>query len=176
VTTRPDRNRYIFAILLGLSFLIFAYVITRPNAETRAVVGERFAIDYPDVDRKVTYYVAGSGTNILLYGGTGREVSDLNELVIDLNEAGYRTLTIGTPGISTHPPEDLNLSSYITPMENVLAAAVLDHPFCLVGYDFGSDVVRDIVPNLKVTKPEAIVLLSGNGDAIIYSRRNQNLS
>lgn len=85
--------------LLGLMVLMGfgAGYIWRSNVPPRPAVGDaRTLISGKEVRG---YYVSGTGPTVVLLASAGRGASDFNELVADLNVAGYRCIAIDPPGI-----------------------------------------------------------------------------
>ncbi len=85
--------------LLGLVVIVVVggVYLWRSTVPPRPSVGVATTLISGDEARG--YYVSGSGPSIVLLASAGRAASDFNELVVTLNESGYRTIAIDPPGI-----------------------------------------------------------------------------
>ena len=63
-----------------------------PETLPRPPVGDRKMLERGRV--RIEYFVSGEGDAVVLNPGFGRSVSDFNELVPDLNDAGYQTVAV----------------------------------------------------------------------------------
>lgn len=113
--------------------------------EARAALGEKKIVEIND--RKVAYYVRGNGPRVLLSASLGREASDFNELVKDLNDAGFRTVCVESPGIGDTETLEKPTSLYEIAKD---IKGVADHDIAktgnvdniaLVGHAFGNRVM-----------------------------------
>ncbi len=85
--------------LLGLALIaaIGALYLWQSNVPPRAATGTPMTLKSGADTRG--YFVSGSGPAIVMLASAGRAASDFNELVLVLNDAGYRTIAIDPPGI-----------------------------------------------------------------------------
>ena len=129
------------AILVLLIGFFFSSYWPLPMASARDAVGEARVTDRDG--RLIEYYVSGTGAPVMLIASVGREASDFNELVMALNEAGYRTLAVEAPGIgrSALPAEPITLWDLA---DDVAAIAFVEAtgPVFVIGHAFGNRVAR----------------------------------
>lgn len=110
--------------------------------------------------------VGGEGPPIALYPSLGRPATDFDHLTERLRSAGYRTLALNPPGISTPLPDGPHRADGLADLADDLWAVLdelgADRP-ALVGHAFGNRLVR----TASAARPErvaALVLLACGGE------------
>ena len=144
-----------------------------PSKKARKAVGVKTAFN-PIVservgDLTVEYYSSGEGPRVVLIASAGREASDFNELVAELNREGYRTLTVEHMGIGQttliDPHDPFFLIANTLENDGFLND---DLPYFYVGHAYGNRIVRlmaTLFTSEKIRKPNlsGIILLAAGG-------------
>lgn len=130
-----------------LTLTLAAFILSRtpfPDSKARDAVGT--AVTYTHNDSSVTYYVSGPEEfqgSVILHASAGREASDFNELVGELNKADYRTIAVEAVGINgTSLYEDSRLLHMIEPMIKAYSKGSRAKRVHLIGHAYGNRVVR----------------------------------
>lgn len=138
-----------------------------PGLTARDAVGVKHVIKHEG--RTLSYYERGMGyARVVLFASAGREASDFNELVVTLNDAGYRTLAFEAQGIG-----DTDLARGPDVSLAALAGdvlAMLDHdddqvgvqPTIMIGHAFGNRVTRTVA-HLAPERIAAVALIAAGG-------------
>lgn len=148
----------ITAVLMGVFWMVYAPL---PDSPARPAIGYAYETDRDG--RAIEYFVNGEGPVVVLMASLGREVSDFNELVAALVEAGYRTIAIEAPGIggSTLPQDGMSLRDLAGDIETVLNKEKVSAPVVVVGHAFGNRVVRAFAHDHPARVKSAILIAAG---------------
>lgn len=175
--------------IIAIGALIFG--LTRlpvPSQNSRTAIGEKSIYPTPSETVntrvfKVEYYARGEGPRVVLLPSIGREASDFNELVKNLNDEGYRTIAIEHPGIgnSTALPPNINQFSY--PIFKVLETDGYlqdDKPYFLVGHAYGNRLARLTSTyltgnNSRLPRLSGTILLASGGQVPMEPKAEQAL-
>lgn len=141
---------------------------TQPEVTTslpRPAIGESRLVRKNKV--VINYFVRGAGETVILLAAFARAVSDYNELVVSLNEAGYRTVAVEHRGMgqSTSPifPR-ANMHDFAKDVADVIGA-LDDLPggkVHVLGRAFGARVARALATN-HPNVVQSVILLAGGG-------------
>lgn len=152
-----------FAIVLLALFTLVLGLALRNNP-AREAIGTMATT--PSQEATIEYYASGPdrGETVVLLPSFARAVSDFNELVPVLNEAGYRTLAIQFRGVegSTLPDSDMTLHDYaadvkaVLDKEQVVSALVVAHAY-------GNRVARTFAHDYP-GRSHGLVLLAAGGE------------
>lgn len=97
-------------------------------------------------DAQIHYFASGNepAPTVALLPSFARSASDFNELVAELNAAGYRTLAMQPRGVdgSTLPSWSMTLHGYAGDVRAMLAAEGISEPVIVVGHAYGNRVAR----------------------------------
>lgn len=115
----------------------------------------------------IEYFVNGSRGSypvVVLLPSYARSVSDFNELVSSLNQAGYQTVAVNPRGVggSSLPDIDLTLHDYAADVKAVVSAEQLTSVI-VVGHAYGNRIARTFAhdyPDLS----DGLVLLAAGGE------------
>ena len=165
--------------VLILALGIYAWILYPFSLlKARSAIGNRYLADVEG--RQVAYYSSGDGPRVLLSASLGREASDFNELVRDLNNAGYRTVSVEAPGIGDTDILEKPTSLYQI-AKDIKAVADQDiaetgnrETIALIGHAFGNRVMRAAAskyPDLA----KAVVLIAAGGQRPIAARARKEL-
>lgn len=151
------------AILLVMLGLVIAVALK--DTPARAAVGERRIVIADSLE--IHYFSSGpvEGTPLLLLPSYARSVSDFNELVEVLNNAGYRTIGLQPRGIdgSQLASLDLNYHDYAMDLLQVLQAEAISDPLVLIGHAYGNRVARTFASDYPQLV-KGLVLLAAGGE------------
>ncbi len=115
---------------------------------------------------EIQYYLSGptEGESVVLLPGWARSVSDFNELVTELNTAGYRTLAINAQGIegSTLADSDMTLHDYAADVKAVLDAEQYGS-VVIVAHAYGNRIARTFAHDYP-NRSHGLVLLAAGGE------------
>jgi len=146
--------------------------------DARSAIGEKELVDIES--RKVAYYVRGNGPRVLLAASLGREASDFNELVRDLNTAGFRTVSVAAPGIGDTDILEKPTSLYKI-AKDIKSVADQDiaktgnrETVALIGHAFGNRVMRATAtkyPHLA----KSVILVAAGGQRPIAAKVREEL-
>lgn len=150
-------------VVVGAAYLVWVW-----PRDARPAIGDTGHAVSRD-GSEVTYYARGpaGGPVLVLLASLGRSVSDFNELVEGLNEAGYRTIAVQSRGIGAHPVsyrEPYTLYSLGEDIDAALhAAGIADsQPVSVIGHAFGNRAARAFAS--RTAHPIAhLVLLAAGG-------------
>ncbi len=167
-------RKWLVGIALILAGLFVWGWTPLPGSSAREAIGTQVVIDHQG--RSLSFYERGAGAKrILLFASAGREASDFNELVIALNDAGYRTLAFEAQGIGATDLADGDAVSLAELARDVLA--MLDHddaingvqPTVMIGHAFGNRVTRTVA-HLAPERIAAVALIAAGGPRPIETR------
>jgi len=152
------------AVIVGLSTL---YVWTS-NVPPRPAVGVPTTLKSGEETRG--YYVSGSGPTIVMLASAGRAASDFNELVLVLNDAGYRTIAIDPPGIGESTLMDKNGMTGHDLARGVHAVVEREVPagemIVVLGHAFGNRIARTYAADYPERVAATILAAAGGKVAI----------
>lgn len=109
-------------LIFTLGILLFSAIVTLwwfysplPMQKGRTAIGTKTQFELNG--KKYHYYPRSTTPRaVLLLASAGREVSDFNELVMALNQAGFMTIAVEAPGIGgTKIPEQADLAFLADP-------------------------------------------------------------
>lgn len=138
------------------------------NVSPRPAVGVQTTLTSGDEIRG--YYVSGSGPNIVLLASAGRGASDFNELILSLNEAGYRTIAIAPPGIGDSTLMDRvgltghDLADDVHEIDEKEVPA--DERIVILGHAFGNRIARTYAADYLSRVAATILAAAGGGNEI----------
>ncbi|CAH0990012.1 hypothetical protein SIN8267_00094 [Sinobacterium norvegicum] len=164
-------------ILLSLAILIAVFtgliIYALQDNPARATIGEARYADHNGF--QLQYFVSGddrAGT-VILQASYARSGSDFNELVGDLNKAGYRTLIMQARGIdgSELPSLQATLFDYADDLAVILEQEQLTQPMTLIGHAYGNRVARAFASRYP-QQAKSLVLLAAGDDAPPPETRN----
>ena len=164
VVLRRYRSEVIFYFsIIALFFLAIIYM-SGPTVRNETLSGERHSVEI-DKNNYLTYHLSRPDGNIIfLGGGVGRGTADLNLLISYLNANRFQTLAFNTLGISSIKTGDFSLSGYTSPYEKFINNNFSDRDYCLIGYDFTTDIARELLATSLLNLPSAVLLISANGE------------
>ena len=158
-------RRSLFALSLLLALLFALLTVSLRDNPARDARGERR--EARSGDARIHYFVSGDDAvpPVVLVPSFARSASDYNELVSELNEAGYRTLAIQLRGIdgSTLPSWHMTLHDYAGDLGAVLDAEGVTDPVAIVGHAFGNRVARTFASD-HPERTKVLVLLAAGGE------------
>jgi pimeloyl-ACP methyl ester carboxylesterase len=115
----------------------------------------------------INYFIRGAGETVILLPAFARAASDFNELVVSLNESGYRTVAVEHRGMgqSTSPifPR-ANMHDFARDVADVIGSLddLIGGKVHVLGRAFGARVARALATNHpKVV--QSVILLAGGG-------------
>ena len=157
------RSLVLVAVLLAV-LVMLAFVALR-DIPARDARGERR--ETRSGDAEIHYFASGdaSAPPVALLPSYARSASDFNELVAELNGAGYRTLAMQPRGIdgSTLPSWRMTLHGYAADLRAVLDAEGIAEPIAVVGHAYGNRVARTFASDFP-ERTMALVLLAAGGE------------
>ena len=158
------RKGLLLLVALLALLLTLAFVALRDNPARDARGERRLA---RSGDAKIHYFASGNeaAPPVALLPSYARSASDFNELVAELNGAGYRTLAMQPRGIdgSTLPSWHMTLHGYAGDLRAVLDAEGIAEPVAVVGHAYGNRVARTFASDFP-ERTEALVLLAAGGE------------
>lgn len=156
------------ALLIGAA-LVSLWLLPKP---ARPAVGQHFSVQRPD-GAKISYSVSGqNGPYVLLLASLGRSASDFNELVLALNAAGYRTVTVDFRGVGKSSigklSEPFTLFDLADDAKAALGAAGVQpsDPVFVIGHAFGNRVARAYSTQNASTVRGIVLIASGGSQQI----------
>jgi pimeloyl-ACP methyl ester carboxylesterase len=124
------------------------------------------------------YYVSGAGQTVVLLASLGRAASDFNELVVTLNEAGYRTIAIDPPGIGQSTlmnREGMTGHDLADGVNEVVEKEVpADEKIVVLGHAFGNRIARTYAADYP-ERVSAIILAAAGGKVAIAPKAAEAL-
>lgn len=152
------------AVLLGLGVVY----VWSSNVPPRPSVGEATTLVSGSDVRG--YFVSGTGPSVVLLASLGRAASDFNELVLFLNEAGYRTIAIDPPGIGESTlmdKEGLTHHDLADGIHEIVEAEVpAGEKIAILGHAFGNRIARTYAADYP-DRVAATVLAAAGGKVAI---------
>jgi pimeloyl-ACP methyl ester carboxylesterase len=160
-------------VLVGLSGLYLWY----SNVPPRPAVGTPSTLTSGDETRG--YYVSGTGPTVVLLASLARAASDFNELVLVLNETGYRTIAIDPPGIGESTLMDKDGMTGHDLAEGVHEVVEKEVPagdkIVVLGHAFGNRIARTYAADYP-EKVAATILAAAGGKVPISPKARDALS
>lgn len=148
-------------IILLIIVLIGAYAIS--DNEARPALGEGKFVTSGDAE--IHYFVSGSHTAdpVVLLPSYARSVSDFNELVVALVNAGYRTIAMQPRGVdgSTLPSLQTTFHTYAADLAAVLDAEGIRSSVSIIAHAYGNRVARTFATDYPERSHQLILLAAG---------------
>lgn len=161
-------------ILAGYCWLLYPFSLM----SARSAIGEKNMVTVGE--RQVAYYSNGKGPRVILAASLGREASDFNELVQDLNSAGFRTVSVEAPGIGDTDILEKPTSLYEI-AKDIKAVADQDiaktgnqDTIALIGHAFGNRVMRATASKYPYLA-KSVVLIAAGGQKPIAPKVKEEL-
>ncbi|MFK7732543.1 MAG: alpha/beta fold hydrolase [Pseudomonadales bacterium] len=146
------------------ALLVSLYKIGLRDNPGRPAIGVATSVQSGSAN--IEYYVRGpaEGTPVVLLPGWARSISDFNELVTELNAAGYRTLAINARGVegSTLPDSDMTLHAYAADVKSVLDTEQYSS-VAIVAHAYGNRIARTFAHDYP-NHSHGLVLLAAGGE------------
>lgn len=144
--------------------LVSLYKIGLRDNPGRSAIGAAASVQSGSAS--IEYYVSGpaEGKPVILLPSWARAVSDFNELVTELNAAGFRTLAINARGVegSTLPDSNITLHAYAADVKSVLDAE--QYPsVAIVAHAYGNRIARTFAHDYP-NRSHGLVLLAAGGE------------
>lgn len=121
-------------------------------------------------NRYIGYYDSGAGKPVVLSASLGRSVSDFNDLVDDLNRAGYRTLAVESrgigPGLRAQRFRPYDLFALADDIAAVLAFEQIPVPVSIIGHAYGDRVARSFAAKYPKRVDDIIMLAAGGASKV----------
>eukprot|EP00913_Durusdinium_trenchii_P005286 g4932.t1 len=124
------------------------------------------------------YYVSGAGPSIVLLASAGRAASDFNELVVTLNESGYRTIAIDPPGIGESTlmeKEGMTGHDLARGVHEIVEKEVpTGEKITVLGHAFGNRIARTYAADYP-DRVAATILAAAGGKVAIHPKAAEAL-
>lgn len=158
--------RKLLGALLATGLLVAALIgLALRDNPARSALGEARVVDNDGV--QVQYFVSGAADAPLLplLASYARSASDFNELVLALNAAGYRTLTLQARGVegSELPSMRPSLFDYASDLAAAFDAERVVRPVVLVGHAYGNRIARAFASRYPQRVDSLVLLAAGDG-------------
>lgn len=146
-----------------------------PGVTARDAVGEKKkAQSDSHITSRVDYYTSGSGPDILLLASAGREVSDYNEIVRQLNTKNYTIIAVESAGIaSSNLRKNPRLDEFAVSARLAMKFE-LKGPVILIGHAYGNRVVR-MAAHQNPSNVKGVILLAAGGQVPMPSKTERSL-
>lgn len=160
--------RWAWTLLAGGLIAVAAAAILYPMAlrdnPARAATGEARQTSSGDATIEYRAHGPTTGTAVLLFPSFARSAADFNELVLDLSQAGFRTLAVQPRGVegSTLPSGDFTYHTYAGDMAAVLDAEGVTQPAFVLGHAFGNRIARTFAADYP-GRTRGVVLFAAGG-------------
>ncbi len=167
--------------MTGLAGLLFILAVGglylwRSNVPPRPSVGVATTLVSGDQTRG--YYVSGNGPTVVLLASLGRAASDFNDLVVSLNQAGYRTIAIDPPGIGDSSLMDVDGMTGHDLARGVHEIVEKEVPagaqIAVLGHAFGNRIARTYAANYP-DRVSATILAAAGGKVAIHPKAAEAL-
>ena len=83
--------------------------------------------------------------------------------MLKLNQAGYETIIMD---MEINGYSENNFDGVSEELAKLVDHTVKDQPYCLIGHDFGSDIIRQFVPKQTNSQIEAAIFIAPTGESI----------
>lgn len=154
-----------FAVLAVVVLLGLVVAVALKDTPARAAIGERQVVGSDDLE--IHYFTSGpaDGIPVALLASYARSISDFNELVAQLNSAGYRTIAMQPRGIDGSSLPDLNTTyhDYARDLLAVVEAEGINKPVLIIGHAYGNRIARTFARNYP-ERVQGLMLLSAGGE------------
>jgi len=168
-------KKTLYSTLTLILLLVLLGSLMLTDRPARAALGERQLAQGAAGD--IEYFVSGEGRPVVLIASFARSVSDFNELVPQLNRAGFQTIGVQLRGVDG---SDLTLGGtsfhdYAADVAAVIAAEQLQQPVDVIGHAFGNRVARTLASD----NPELVnklVLMAAGGDQPTPKQTSKSIS
>lgn len=178
---KHNRKKIFITIATIVCLLLVIYIgLLYPFAflSARLAIGDEQTIK--NGEREVVYYSSGKGPRIVLAASLGREASDFNELVHDLNQAGYRTIAVEAPGIRGTDLLEKPTSLYEMAkdikvvVDKDIADTGNENTLALIGHAFGNRLVR-ATASQYTELAKTVILIAAGGQKPIEAKAKTEL-
>ena len=151
---------YLFLFAIGVFISEYWW---KPNHSVNVSYGKIKAIGNETGGLMMTYRHSGEGQPVIILPGLGRTSSDFERLALKLNQAGYETFTMNMDinGYSSNSFDGVGEE-----LATLIDHTVKDKPYCLIGHDFGSDIIRQFVPKQTGSQIQAAIFIAPTGESI----------
>ena len=159
--------------LAGYSWLLYPFSLM----SARSAVGEKDKVVV--ADRQIAYYSSGNGPRVILAASLAREASDFNELVQDLNNAGFRTVVVEAPGIGDSDILEKPTSLYEIAKDikavadDDVAKTGNEVTIALIGHAFGNRVMRATASKYPQLAKSVVLIAAGGQRPIAPNVRKE---
>jgi len=163
------------AVLILCVVSTISLFLPYPNARARVTDGMEKTVTRDG--RSIAYFVQGDGPPLIFLASAGREASDFNELASTLVAAGYRTISVESPGIGNSSLPDGDLTQYDLADD---VAAIMDMELrgieqaVLIGHAFGNRIARSTATRYG-EKVNGVILIAAGGKVAIAPRADRAL-
>ncbi|MEP4147681.1 MAG: alpha/beta hydrolase [Halioglobus sp.] len=157
-------KKFALALLSIALFIGISSILVLRDNPARPAIGESRHADNHGIN--IQYYVSGprQADVVVLLASYARSGSDFNELVGEINRAGYRTLVLqarGIDGTDLHD-FDVTLFDYADDLASVLEQERLFTPVTLVGHAFGNRIARAFASRYPQRARSLLLLAAGD--------------
>ncbi|MEH6550052.1 MAG: alpha/beta fold hydrolase [Pseudomonadales bacterium] len=154
---------WIAAVLLLVVVVAVVLAVALRDNQARPAVGERKIAQSGDAE--VHYFVSGqrTATPVVLLPSYARSISDCNELVVELNNAGFRSIAIQPRGVdgSSLPSMSTTFHTYASDVAAVLAAENIQTSVSIIGHAYGNRTARTFATDYPQRSHQLILLAAG---------------
>ena len=151
-------------LLLILVLVFFTFINIMSNGKVKNAIGKEKIINNGGIN--IHYNVSGHGEKIILVASAGRPVSDFNELIETLNNAGFSTIAVEHRGIKNSKGtnyKNINLFDLAEDIEKVIDQETKqDEKVILIGHAFGNRIVRSY-SSMNGNKVSSLILIQSGG-------------
>lgn len=156
--------RIALALLAGILILVALIGFALRDNPARPAIGEARFVEAEGA--RIQYFVSGpeNGIMVPLLASYARSASDFNELVKDLNAAGYLTLALQARGVdgSELPSLQPSLFDYAGDLAAALDAEAQHGPLCVIGHAYGNRIARAFASRYPERIDSLILLAAGS--------------
>lgn len=164
---------YIFLVVSAI-FLLGTGYWWKPNYSVSVNYGEIKNVPKEGGGWHMTYHHSGEGRPVVIFPGLGRRFSDFEGLVLKLNQAGYETIIMN---MEINGYSENNFDGVSEELAKLVDYTVKDRSYCLIGHDFGSDIIRQFVPKQTDSQIQAAIFIAPTGENIdeYYLKKRRRL-
>jgi pimeloyl-ACP methyl ester carboxylesterase len=166
-------RRLLLLVAAVLAALAAYAAVSLSRDDARSAIGASKLARRGDI--RIEYHDRGRGEAVVLLASLARPASDFNELVLDLNDAGFRTLTVEARGVGWSTKAGFvgkwTFHDLAADVAEVLEAAGLDaaERVHVVGHALGNRVARTFAMDYS-RRVRTLTLVAAGGQAPIPLR------